>query len=201
MINLLYRNILSVINHTYMEKIKWNAYYYSFKSSCIKEQSCIFFFLEKLHLKIAKSATSKVITFSQGKVTLPKNSSLSISEAYHIYINPSKNTIEVTANEASGAFYAVQTLLSLTEKDRSDTSKEKGHRFPGMNITDAPRFEYRGLMLDVSRNFVQKATVLKLLDLMATYKVNKFHFHLTDDDAWRLEIPEFPELTKVHSTH
>lgn len=182
-----------------MEKIKWNAYYYSFKSSCIKEH--VFFFLEKLHLKTAKSATSKVITFSQGKVTLPKNSSLSISEAYHIYINPSKNTIEVTANEASGAFYAVQTLLSLTKKDRSDTSKEKGHRFPGMNITDAPRFEYRGLMLDVSRNFVQKATVLKLLDLMATYKVNKFHFHLTDDDAWRLEIPEFPELTKVHSTH
>lgn len=154
---------------------------------------------EKLNLKIAKSATSKVITFSQGKVTLPKNSSLSISEAYHIYINPSKNTIEVTANEASGAFYAAQTLLSLTEKDRSDTSKEKGHRFPGMNITDAPRFEYRGLMLDVSRNFVQKATVLKLLDLMATYKVNKFHFHLTDDDAWRLEIPEFPELTKYAS--
>lgn len=69
-----------------------------------------------------------------------------------------------------------------------------------MNITDAPRFEYRGMMLDVSRNFVQKATVLKLLDLMATYKVNKFHFHLTDDDAWRLEIPEFPELTQVHST-
>lgn len=159
-----------------------------------------FFFLEKLHLKLAKSATSKVITFSQGKVNLPKNSSLSVSEAYHIYINPNKNTIEVTANEASGAFYAVQTLLSLMKKDGSDTSKEKGHRFPGMNITDAPRFEYRGLMLDVSRNFVQKATVLKLLDLMATYKVNKFHFHLTDDDAWRLEIPEFPELTKVHST-
>lgn len=154
---------------------------------------------EKLKLKTAKSTASKVISFTRGNVNLPKNSSLSISEAYSISINPSKNTIQVIANEASGAFYAVQTLLSLIEKDQSEPSKEEGYRFPVMNITDAPRFEYRGLMLDVSRNFVSKATVLKLLDLMATYKVNKFHFHLTDDDAWRLEIPEFPELTQYAS--
>ena len=62
---------------------------------------------------------------------------------------------------------------------------------------DAPRFGYRGLMLDVARNFQPKAAVLRVLDLMARYKLNAFHFHLTDDEGWRLEIPSLPELTSV----
>ena len=66
-----------------------------------------------------------------------------------------------------------------------------------MHIIDAPRFEYRGFQLDVARNFQPKEAVFRLLDLMARYKLNKFHFHLTDDEGWRLEIPGLPELTRV----
>ena len=62
---------------------------------------------------------------------------------------------------------------------------------------DAPRFGYRGFMLDVARNFQPKAEVLRVLDLMARYKLNVLHFHLTDDEGWRLEIPSLPELTTV----
>lgn len=62
---------------------------------------------------------------------------------------------------------------------------------------DAPRFSYRGLMLDVGRNFHPVEDVLRLLDVMSRYKLNTFHFHLTDDEGWRIEIPELPELTQV----
>ena len=63
---------------------------------------------------------------------------------------------------------------------------------------DAPRFGYRGLMLDVSRNFHPVEDVLRLLDLMSQYKLNVFHFHLTDDEGWRIQIPGLEELTEVH---
>ena len=64
-------------------------------------------------------------------------------------------------------------------------------------IYDCPRFHYRGMHVDVGRNFVEKEDILVLLDVMATYKMNKFHFHLTDDESWRLQIRSLPELTDV----
>ena len=68
-----------------------------------------------------------------------------------------------------------------------------------MTIKDAPRFQYRGFMLDVSRNFISKQTVMQLMDVLSVYKMNVFHFHLTDDEGWRIEIPDLPELTSVCS--
>ena len=66
-------------------------------------------------------------------------------------------------------------------------------------VYDCPRFGYRGMHSDVSRNFVSKEDVLTMLEVMAMYKMNKFHFHLTDDEAWRVEIPNLPELASVSS--
>ncbi|XP_062609600.1 beta-hexosaminidase-like, partial [Saccostrea cucullata] len=152
---------------------------------------------ETLQLEMKKTeAISTVITFTRTKITLPMESNLSLSEAYEILIDPDSDTIQIKANSEPGAFYAVQTLFSLKKKEQDKKTKSFGYRFPKIKITDAPRFEYRGLMVDVSRNFVTKKDVLKLLDLMAMYKLNKFHFHLTDDDGWRFEVPQFPELTK-----
>ena len=94
----------------------------------------------------------------------------------------------VTGNGPAGVFYGVQTLLVL----RSVEGK-----VPEVSIKDAPRYAYRGMHLDVGRNFMAKEHVLKLIDVMAMYKLNKFHFHLTDDEGWRLEIPGLPELTEV----
>ena len=68
---------------------------------------------------------------------------------------------------------------------------------PNVIINDSPRYEFRGMELDVGRNFMPKSEVKKLIDAMAMYKLNKFHFHLTDDEGWRLEIPGLPELTEV----
>ena len=66
-----------------------------------------------------------------------------------------------------------------------------------LTIEDSPRFPYRGIHIDVARNFLKKETILKMLDLMAFYKINTLHFHLTDDEGWRIEIKELPELTEI----
>ncbi|WGL17520.1 family 20 glycosylhydrolase [Microbulbifer bruguierae] len=95
----------------------------------------------------------------------------------------------VVAADESGAFYGAQSFLALV--DLKTTSA------PQLRVDDAPRFPHRGLFLDVGRNFHSKEVVLKLLDQMAAYKLNRFHFHLSDDEGWRLEIPGLPELTEV----
>ena len=96
---------------------------------------------------------------------------------------------QVIGRDQAGAFYGLQSLLALVDP-RSRT-------LPLMEVRDAPRFEHRGMFLDVGRNFHSKAVVLKLLEQMAAYKLNRFHFHLSDDEGWRLEIPGLPELTEV----
>jgi hexosaminidase len=116
------------------------------------------------------------------------------SEAYHLSIDPATQTITVEASKPPGAFYGVQTLLSLlAAKDGADSSVT----LPKVVIKDAPRYPYRGMHVDVSRNFHGKDSILLLLDVMGMYKMNKFHFHLTDDEGWRLEIPGLEELTEV----
>jgi len=72
-----------------------------------------------------------------------------------------------------------------------------GWRLAAGEVLDAPRFSYRGLMLDVARNFIPKDVVLRTIDLMSAYKMNRLHVHLTDDQGWRLEVPDLPELTSV----
>ena len=113
---------------------------------------------------------------------------------------------QLSANSLAGAFYAVQTLLSLASprsspsKDSSDQTASlcPSHQLiPSCSVHDAPRYSYRGMHVDISRNFQKKCEILQLLDLMASYKMNKFHFHLTDDEGWRLEIPGLEELTEV----
>lgn len=104
--------------------------------------------------------------------------------------------VSIVASHEQGLFYGIQSLRQLIDvrnwKNPSDRLSIKNAK-----IIDQPRFEYRGLMLDVSRNFHSKETVLEILDLMALYKLNKFHFHLTDDEGWRLEIDGLPELTSI----
>lgn len=99
--------------------------------------------------------------------------------------------IHVTGADAAGVFYGIQSLRALTAPGSAEV--------PAVLVEDAPRFHYRGMHLDVARNFQSKASVLKLLDLMAFYKLNKFHFHLTDDEGWRLAIDGLPELVAVGS--
>ena len=106
--------------------------------------------------------------------------------------------ITIAATTAAGMFYGIQSLKTLIPPS-AYTGLQKAIKIPCVEVTDAPRFPYRALSLDVARNFQTKAEVLKLLDAMALYKLNTFHFHLTDDEGWRIEIPSLPELTSVGS--
>ncbi|XP_074608369.1 beta-hexosaminidase-like isoform X3 [Acropora palmata] len=149
---------------------------------------------EKLKLSSTTSTGgSKVITLVVGEVAVPtKNGQQfpSMHESYSLDVDPSKDAITIMGNSSAGVFYGLQTLLGLQSSEG---------RFPKVSIKDSPRYAYRGMHLDVARNFVAKEHVLKLLDVMAMYKLNAFHFHLTDDEGWRLEIPGLPELTEVGS--
>ena len=109
------------------------------------------------------------------------------AEAYRLEVTAQGATIH--ALTPAGAFYGSQTLVQLLEP--------KSKKIPFVKIEDAPRYAWRGLMLDVSRHFFEKPTVLQLLDWMASYKLNRFHLHLTDDQAWRLEIEKYPALTQT----
>jgi len=114
-------------------------------------------------------------------------------EAYMLVVDG--EGIAITGNSAAGVAHGLQSLRELLPLPAAGNGKAV--ELPMLSVTDAPRFAYRGLMLDVSRNFQPKQSVLRLLDLMARLKLNTFHFHLTDDEGWRLEIPGLPELTGI----
>lgn len=115
-------------------------------------------------------------------------------EAYNLGINGSGITI--TGTDASGVFYGVQSLLALVPLEAYQ-KPAASIAFGFTKIEDAPRFYFRGLHLDVSRNFQTKESIKRILDLLATYKINHFLFYTTEDEGWRLEIDGLPELTKV----
>ena len=106
-------------------------------------------------------------------------------ESYDIVVN--STAVTLTGASAHGVFNAIQSLRQLFD----------GAQLPTGRVADAPRFAYRGFMLDVARHFASKETVLRLLDCMALYKLNRFHFHLTDDEGWRFPVPALRELTDV----
>lgn len=112
-------------------------------------------------------------------------------EGYTLQVK--KNRIIVKANKAAGLFYGFQTLLQMTYPD--ELSQAKSISIPCAKITDYPRFAYRGTHLDVSRHFFDVNFVKKYIDVLAMYKINKFHWHLTDDHGWRIEIEKYPNLT------
>ena len=113
-------------------------------------------------------------------------------EAYELVVDPASG-IRVLGNSPAGVFRGLQSLRGLLPA----VATGKGLCLPALRVVDAPRFGYRGFMLDVARNFQPKASVLRVLDLMARYKLNALHLHLTDDEGWRIEIPSLPELTSV----
>ncbi|MGW9022744.1 beta-N-acetylhexosaminidase [Streptomyces sp. NPDC055722] len=110
--------------------------------------------------------------------------------------------VEIRGGSAAGVFWGAQTLRQLLGPEafrRAPVRPGAGHGIPHQIIEDAPRFPWRGLMLDVARHFMPKDGVLRYLDLMAAHKLNVFHFHLTDDQGWRLQIERYPRLTEVGS--
>ncbi|WP_371579920.1 beta-N-acetylhexosaminidase [Streptomyces sp. NBC_01314] len=121
-------------------------------------------------------------------------------EEYRLVSDPSGVLVE--GGSAAGVFWGAQTLRQLLGPDayrRAPLGRDRTWAVPHVRIEDAPRFPWRGLMLDVARHFMPKDQVLRYLDLMAAHKVNVLHFHLTDDQGWRIEIERYPRLTEVGS--
>ena len=122
-------------------------------------------------------------------------------EAYKLYIN--SRGITLRAGTASGFFYATVTLMQLMDAEiwsvQSEKESKTSWRLPACEIEDAPHFKWRGMMLDSSRNFFSVSYVKKFIDRMAQYKLNLFHWHLSDDEGWRVEIKQYPRLTEVGS--
>ncbi len=121
------------------------------------------------------------------------------SEAYRLQVHTDQITIE--ARDKAGFFYGVISLMQLMDPaiwERSGSSQtQRDWHIPSCTIEDYPRFKWRGLMLDSSRNFFSKAYIKKFIDRMAQHKLNHFHWHLTDDEGWRIEIKRYPLLTRI----
>ncbi|MFN8446648.1 MAG: beta-N-acetylhexosaminidase [Caldilineaceae bacterium] len=120
-------------------------------------------------------------------------------EGYRLSV--SEREIKLEGSTASGVFYAIQSLRQLLSAEiESDVVLEgRSWSMPCVTIEDRPRFGWRGHMLDVGRHFHDKATILRTLDLMALHKLNVFHWHLTEDQGWRIESKRYPRLTEVGS--
>lgn len=119
------------------------------------------------------------------------------TEGYKLTVAPQQ--INITAATEQGAFYAIQTLFQMLPSDiySEKTVKKTSWKVPCANIEDRPRYAYRGLHLDVSRHFFPVAFVKKYIDLLSVHKMNTFHWHLTDDQGWRIEIKKYPKLTEI----
>ena len=152
-----------------------------------------------------KSASGCTASFSNKKegvaIELVHNKALYATLGQEGYkLSVSTNGIRLESATTSGFFYGFTSLKKLLPacvaagvKDEKVTTYE----LPLVQITDRPRFPYRGFMLDVARHFFSVQEVKKMLDVMAVYKLNKFHFHLTEDQGWRWEVKKYPKLTKV----
>ena len=136
----------------------------------------------------------------QGQIQLRINSKADTAigkEGYRLDVT--SQGVRLSANEPAGLFYGIQTLLQLFPPAIESKTRVKNTAWtaPAVRITDYPRFAWRGVMLDVSRHFFAKEDVKRYIDRMARYKYNVFHWHLTDDNGWRIEIKSLPKLTQV----
>jgi hexosaminidase len=113
-----------------------------------------------------------------------------IPGSYTLIVN--KNGIKIVGDDEEGVFYAVQSLIQLLPVQKSNQLQ-----VPFIQIQDAPRFAYRGMMLDAGRHFFDASFVKKYIDYLALHKINTFHWHLTEDQGWRIEIKKYPLLTQV----
>jgi hexosaminidase len=131
-----------------------------------------------------------------GTVHLALDPAIADDEGYRLVVQ--NDRIELRAKAPAGLFYAVETLRQLFSASTADArGASKGLLIPAVRIEDAPRFRYRGLHLDTVRHFFSVDLVKRQIDLMASFKLNRFHWHLTDDQGWRIEIKKYPKLTEV----
>lgn len=151
----------------------------------------------RLPIKHPEQASKQTLTLRTIKLQTDSQKAALGAEGYELSVAAER--ILITALTAAGVFYGCQTLLQLfpPEIEGQKLIQKKYWTIPQLEIEDIPRFSWRGMHLDVCRHFMPKEFVKKYLDLLARYKMNVFHWHLTDDQGWRIEIEGYPELTEI----
>lgn len=143
--------------------------------------------LEKFGVVIREQGTP--ILFTKIEATEPERSARGLHQDATYRVLVENKRINIEYQDEASAYYAVQTIAALLDL---------GHKhLPSVEIQDWPRYQYRGLHIDIARHFRSKAFLIKLIEQMGAYKLNRLHLHLADDEAWRLEIPALPELTQI----
>ncbi len=145
--------------------------------------------LGKELVESADKPDSQFISLLVGDVILD-DEVIDTPEGYHLSASAATDEITIVGNDAAGVMYGCQTLFSMMGSDSNQI-------VPSGDVIDYPRFPYRGMHLDISRNFHGMDEITRLIHGMSMFKMNKLHMHLTDDEGWRLEIPGLPELTEV----
>lgn len=148
----------------------------------------------------ASTGYEVILSEKKGNITIQITPSLKMAEeGYHLIVTAKGVTIK--AKTAKGAFYGMQSFMQLLPAKIESPTKVDGVKWVAQccNIEDAPRFGYRGFHLDPCRHFITVENVKKQLDLMSMFKINTLHFHLTEDQGWRIEIKKYPELTTIGS--
>lgn len=148
-------------------------------------------------IRQATGSTLEMGEASTAAIAFELDESMEGEEAYQLSVQ--ENGIIIKAGHPHGAFYGVQTLLQLLPSQVYAPGQQLKLpvSIPSVEIQDAPRFSYRGMHLDVGRHFYDAAAVKRFIDLMALHKYNTFHWHLTEDQGWRIEIKKYPKLTEV----
>ena len=148
------------------------------------------------YIKEATGITPTIGKFVKGSPAIILSIDKTISNAEGYKLNANAKQISIAGASAAGVFYGIQTLrksLPLCSGKATQVS------IPAVQITDAPRFAYRGTHLDVSRHFVTTDSIRQFIDMLALHNINRFHWHLTDDQGWRIEIKKYPLLTAIGS--
>lgn len=148
----------------------------------------------------ASTGYEVILSEKKGHITIQITPSLKMAEeGYHL--NVTAKGVTIKAKTAKGAFYGMQSFMQLLPAKIESPTKVDGVKWVAQccNIEDAPRFGYRGFHLDPCRHFITVENVKKQLDLMSMFKVNTMHFHLTEDQGWRIEIKKYPKLTTIGS--
>jgi hexosaminidase len=163
------------------------------------QQAAIQYFIGQIRNATGLTIATAAITKGKAIVFQAHKAKKCGPEGYTLRVLPDKITIE--SETPKGYFYAVQTLLQLLPTEVFSPVKVQNVTWavPVCDILDRPRFGYRGMMLDVCRHFMPVSAIKKFIDLLAMQKMNTFHWHLTEDQGWRIEIKKYPKLTQVGS--
>ena len=169
----------------------------TFKASTPEAKGVAEFFANKLK---TSTGFNLAISETSGNIAINVDQALEMNaEGYKLAVTPAG--IEITAKTAAGAFYGMQTVLQLLPAEVESKSVVKTDwTMPCVTIEDAPRFAYRGMMLDPCRHFITVEEIKRQIDVLAMLKINRLHWHLTEDQGWRIEIKKYPKLTEIGAT-